>query len=108
MELPGIGEQSDRAELMTWLRMDFLERAARLSLGSSAPGQDRIPELVAGASSLSTLNHFLFGQHTKESVPELCCQCQATASAGNRSVNRGERAQRGCRHRGESDGRSRA
>lgn len=27
--LPGIGEQSDRAELMTWLRMDFLERAAR-------------------------------------------------------------------------------
>ncbi|KAK2837296.1 hypothetical protein Q5P01_014508 [Channa striata] len=29
MELPGIGEQSDRAELMTWLRMDFLERAAR-------------------------------------------------------------------------------
>lgn len=29
MELPGIGEQSDRAELMTWLRMDFLELAAR-------------------------------------------------------------------------------
>lgn len=29
MELPGIGEQSDRAELMTWLRMDFLQRAAR-------------------------------------------------------------------------------
>ncbi|KAM3867837.1 LOW QUALITY PROTEIN: protein FAM222A [Diretmus argenteus] len=37
MELPGIGEQSDRAELMTWLRMDFLEQAARPRLAAALP-----------------------------------------------------------------------
>ncbi|KAF7661980.1 hypothetical protein LDENG_00248740 [Lucifuga dentata] len=68
MELPGIGEQSDRAELMTWLRMDFLELAARPSLGSSAKGQDRIPELPEAASSLFRLNQVLFGSKIEKST----------------------------------------
>nr|XP_057925520.1 protein FAM222A isoform X1 [Doryrhamphus excisus]XP_057925521.1 protein FAM222A isoform X1 [Doryrhamphus excisus]XP_057925522.1 protein FAM222A isoform X1 [Doryrhamphus excisus] len=37
MRLPGIREQSDRAELMTWLTMDFLERAARPRLAAKLP-----------------------------------------------------------------------
>lgn len=67
-----------------------------VSLGSSAQGQDRIPELPEAASSLFRLQRFLFGWYTKESISVLCYRGHSTASAGNLSLNRE------ARHLGEA------
>lgn len=59
-----------------------------VSLGSSAQGQDRIPELRTAASSLYTSNHFLFGFYAKENTSELWHRGSLAASAGNLSLKR--------------------
>lgn len=78
-----------------------------VSLGSSAQGQDCVPELPEAASSLFRRNLFSLGLNTKQSISEHCYRAYSSASAGNLSLNREARHLRGCRHRGESDGRSR-
>lgn len=59
-----------------------------VSLGSSAQGQDRIPEPPEAASSLFTRNRFWSGEQTKESIAERRHRAHFTASAGNLSLNR--------------------
>lgn len=78
-----------------------------VSLGSSAEGQDRVPQLPGAGSSLFRLNSFSPGWFPKESSPELPHRGYSATSFWNWSRNRESRHWRDCRrHRGESDGRS--
>lgn len=80
-----------------------------VSLGSSAEGQDRIPELPEVASSLFRPNHFLFGKYTKRELHgALLSSLLHNLSWKSESESGGETSRRGCRHHGESDERSRA
>lgn len=84
-----------------------------VSLGSSAQGQDRILELPEAASSLFRRNLFFFSPPSPlVSTPKRASQSAATEvtpQPQTGSLNReAKTSPRGCRHHGESDGRSRA